>query len=183
VHLHESGLRTNLQVDIELIAPGSQARADFEADFKTQMATNIGGVPAEKIFVDGIAGGGRRLLWGRRALQSTSVTVDFHIVAPASVQTEAAALLGAVGAAAVVITVGGVAAAASSISAPATTAVPDTACVGTWADCAADCADATYSHSVVQSGQGAACPTAHGELLRSCAAPPVLTHTMPRSAD
>jgi hypothetical protein len=159
-------------IDIEAIAEGSDARTTFETDFKAQMAASIGGVPADKVFIDAITGARRRRAEmtdeSRRVLQSSSVSVDFHIVAPASVQSQAAQLVAAVDTSTVAITVGGVAVAASSISAPVVT-VPDDDCVGAYSTCAADCTDATYVITTAQSGAGTAC-TAEAGATQACAA-------------
>ena len=159
-------------IDIAAIAMGSDARTTFETDFKAQMAASIGGVPADKVFIDAITGARRRRAEmtdeSRRVLQSSSVSVDFHIEAPASVQSQAAQLVAAVDTSTVAITVGGVAVAASSISAPVVTA-PDVNCVGAYSTCAADCTDATYVITTAQSGAGTAC-TAEAGATQACAA-------------
>lgn len=113
-------------IDIADIAEGSAARTAFEADFRAQMAASLGGLPADKVFVDDITAARRRALatqHNRRALQSSgSSAVDFRLVAPASVQTEAAGLVASVDPSSVQVTVGGAApVAASSITPPVTT--------------------------------------------------------------
>jgi hypothetical protein len=146
-------------VDIATIAEGSDERATFEADFKTSMAGSIGGgsaVSADKIIVDEISANRRRLLDSRR-MQSDNVNVDFHIVAPASVQTQAASLVAAVDTSA--ISVGG--ATASAISAPVVTAPPDIDCVGAWDTCSASCDNKFYRVTTVASGSGTACAAEH----------------------
>ena len=146
-------------IELSSIAEGSQERTDFEADFKTSMAASIGGgaaVTADKVIVDAITNGRRRLLDTRR-MQTGAVDVDFHIVAPASVATQAASLVAAVDTS--TISVAG--ATASAISAPVVTAPPDTDCVGAWDACGADCNDKVYRVTTVASGDGAACAAAH----------------------
>lgn len=153
-------------VDIADIAEGSAARTSFEADFKTQMAASLGGVPADKIFVDAITAARRRALGtqhDRRALQSSAVSVDFRLVAPASVQVEAAELVASMDTSSVKIAVGGVVVTASRITSPVTTIQVNTACVGAWSACTASCeaaSDRTWSESAAQSGSGVACPSA-----------------------
>jgi hypothetical protein len=154
-------------VDIATIAAGSTERATFETDFKTSMAGSIGGgsaVSADKVIVDEISAGRRRLLDSRR-MQSSAVSVDFHIVAPASVQTQAASLVAAVDTTA--ISVGG--ATASAISAPVVTAAPDVDCVGAWDSCSASCDDKFYRVTTVASGSGTACAAEHYDTS-ACAA-------------
>ena len=150
-------------VDIADIAEGSAARTSFEADFKTQMAASLGGVPADKIFVDAITAARRRAQHDRRALQSSAVSVDFRLVAPASVQVEAAELVASMDTSSVKIAVGGVVVTASRITSPVTTIQVNTACVGAWSACTASCeaaSDRTWSESAAQSGSGVACPSA-----------------------
>ena len=68
-----------IPVDIADIAEGSPARADFEAGFKSGMASSIGGgITADKITINGIAAAGRRRAV-RRALQDGYVAVDFSV--------------------------------------------------------------------------------------------------------
>ena len=76
-------------IDIADITEGSAARTAFEADFKLHMAASLGGVPADKIFVDSITAARRRALGAqhdRRALQSSAVSVDFRLVALGAVR-------------------------------------------------------------------------------------------------
>ena len=69
-------------VAIEVIGEGSAARISFEADFKTQIASKLGGggvFAAEAIIIDSIVAG--------------SVEVQFHVAVPANVQIQAASML------------------------------------------------------------------------------------------
>ena len=92
------------------------------------MAANVGGISADKVIVDGITASRRRrramAADSRRVLQGDGVNVDFHIVVPAAVQTEAVQLVASVDTSAVAITVGDQVVSASAISDPVVTAVP-----------------------------------------------------------
>jgi hypothetical protein len=98
-------------VAIERIAEGTSARAEFEATFKFDMASKLGGggvYAAEGVAIDSVVAG--------------SVEVQFHVEAPAAVQAHAASMLTTLAAsgATIDVTVGGgtVSAAASALSAP-----------------------------------------------------------------
>jgi hypothetical protein len=146
-------------VDIAEIAEGSPARTEFETGFKTSMAASIGGgaaVTADKVIVDAITGSRRRLLTSRR--MQSSVNVDFHIIAPASVAQQATSLIAAVDTSSIVIGD----ATASEISAPVVTAPPNVDCAGAWDVCGSSCADKAYRITAVASGSGSACTASHG---------------------
>eukprot|EP01043_Picozoa_sp_COSAG02_P012697 COSAG02_NODE_494_length_21161_cov_48.367534_8_plen_1392_part_00 len=152
-------------IDIADVAEGSAARTAFEADFKLQMAASLGGVPADKIFVDSITAARRRALGAqhdRRALQSSAVSVDFRLVAPASVGASAAGLVASLDISSLQILVGGAVANATSVTSPVTT-IHEPDCEGTWSACTASCeaaSDRTWSEIAAHSGSGAACPPA-----------------------
>lgn len=150
-------------LDITTIAEGTTARTDFETEFKTSMATSIGGVTADKIIVDAITGSRRRLLDTRR--MQSGATVNFHIVVPESVKTQAASLVARVDTSAV--TVAGNA--ASGTLAPVVTRQPTINCAGAFSTCGADCADKTYTVSTAAVNGGIACPVADGDT-QGCAA-------------
>jgi hypothetical protein len=163
-------------MDIATIAQGSQARTDFEEGFKTSMAGSIAGgaaVVADQIIVDAITASRRRLLDNRR-VQSATIEVEFHIIAPATVATQAASLVAAVDTSSIVVA----GATASQISAPVVTAPPDVHCVGAWDACGSSCNDKVFRITVVASGSGSACAAAHGDLAAcspgdgACPAPP-----------
>ena len=108
-------------VAIERIAEGTSARAEFEATFKFDMASKLGGggvYAAEGVAIDSVVAG--------------SVEVQFHVEAPAAVQAHAASMLTTLAASGATIDVtvgsGTVSAAASALSAPvvfaATAAAP-----------------------------------------------------------
>merc|ERR1719265_643462 len=104
----EIAAQVSFPIAISAIAEGTEERTEFENGFKTQMAENIGGISADRVIIDAITGSRRRTLAAdaQRMLQDSGVNVDFHIVAPASVRSEAAQLVAAVDATAVTITVG-----------------------------------------------------------------------------
>jgi hypothetical protein len=122
--------------------------ADFTAEFKTAMAASLG---FGDVVVDGVVEG--------------SVIVNWHVLAPTSVATEAASIV----VSATPPTVGAVAATIGTptvTEGPPTTLAGDAAvstvednsvdCVGTWA-CGADCT-AVFTTTTAQNGLGAACP-------------------------
>ena len=156
-------------VDIATIAEGSAARQTFEAEFQTSMAGSIGGgsaVSADDIVIDDIAAGRRRLSAtdSRRRAQSSAVSVQFHVVAPAAVSTQAASLIAAVDTSS--LAVGNVV--ATSMTPPVVTAPPDVDCVGAWGTCSASCADKIYQITTVASGSGTACSAEHYDTM-ACA--------------
>jgi len=157
-------------VDIATIAEGSAERQTFEAEFKTSMAGSIGGgsaVSADDIVIDDIAAGRRRLSAtdSRRRAQSSAVQVQFHVVAPATVSTQAASLIAAVDTSS--LAVGNVV--ATMMTPPVVTAPPDVDCVGAWGTCSASCADKIYQITTVASGSGTACSAEHYATM-ACAA-------------
>ena len=156
-------------IDIADIAEGSAERQSFEADFKASMAGSIGGgsaVSADKVVIDDITAGRRRLTTtdSRRRAQSSAVSVDFHIVVPEVVSTQATSLVAAVDTSS--LTVGGVT--ATEISDPVVTATPDVDCIGAWDTCSATCADKIFRVTTVASGSGVACSAAHYDTM-ACA--------------
>lgn len=110
-------------VTIERIAEGSAQRADFESGFRSSMAQQLGGISSNNIVVSGISGG--------------SIVVDWALIVPASVATEAASLVTTLASSGAGLNfwVGGQAISGdtSTIAAPVVTQEPNIDCVGTHA--------------------------------------------------
>ena len=138
--------------------------------FKDAMAASLGGggaVSADKVIIDDITGA-RRRLQERRRLQSDNVNVEFHIVAPAAVATQATSLVAAVAIGAP-LEVNGVQADLSTMAAPVVTQAPNVNCVGDWSACDDSCTDAIFTVVTTASGTGADCEAAHFDT-RACSA-------------
>ena len=151
-----------LDVDMDLIQPGSSARQTFETNFKSDMATILG-VDASRVHVWGVTG--------------ESAIVDFAIV-PSMITGapfDAASLNAAFTENAATF---------ENLSSQTELNLPTGSipvqlgevqvtgsvnCVGSWSSCGADCADKTYTVTTAQSGTGDECAAAHGATA-ACAA-------------
>lgn len=149
-------------VSIDAIADGTPERAQFEASFRQSMATEIGNLDEEAIVVHGIRPG--------------SVVVDWALVAPASVRTQAASLVTTLAAseAGIEVTFGDVTVSAdsSTMETPEVWQRSDVDCVGTWSRCVpctcGACQPRVYTITTTGSGRGDECEAAHGATDSAC---------------
>ena len=162
----------SLPVALDDIKPGSADRKEFEEGFITSMSEALSNF---KVVIDSITAGSRRLLntdqaSQHRQLNSKSVKVDFHTIAPKSVATQAASLVTTLASSgtSINVTVGNkvISAPTSAIAAPKVTQAPDVDCEGKFSACLSSC-EKIFIHSKAQSGTGKACLSAHS-AAESC---------------